>query len=117
MRHHSSHGLKGDGSTGITSMIVDTCPDRVSICFSGQLTFLSARAIPFRLRGGCFDVSRKLIGVIALCRGSSGIRLSGFAGTSHYERGSVMDSDFRASRIPVVWDPFRVLIGWPGSGA
>ena len=26
--------------------------------------------------------------------GSGRIRLSGFAGTSHYERGSVMDSDF-----------------------
>ena len=46
--------------------------------------------------------------------GSSGIRLSGFAGTSHYERGSVMDSDFWASRILVAWDPSRVPVSWLG---
>ena len=43
--------------------------------------------------------------------GSSGIRLSGFAGTSHCERGSVMDSDFWASRILVAQDLFRVPVG------
>ena len=44
------------------------------------------------------------------CRESSRIRLSGFAGTSHYERGSVMDSDFWASRILVAWDLPRVPV-------
>ena len=43
--------------------------------------------------------------------GSGRIRLSGFAGTSHYERGSVMDSDFWASRILVAWNSSRVLMG------
>ena len=53
---------------------------------------------------------KKFVGVVALCRESSRIRLSGFAGTSHYERGSVMDSDFWASRILLARDPSRVPV-------
>ena len=31
VRHDLSHGPKGDGPTGIISIIVDTCPDRTPI--------------------------------------------------------------------------------------
>ena len=85
-------------------------------------SWLSLPFAPYCLLLGTLAETSKLgevrePGPIALHRGSSRIRLSGFAGTSHYERGSVMDSDFWASRILVAWDPFRVLVGWPGPDA